>query len=425
MGMRTFIRDHYTDLRSITGEGNRRLLHAVQERFLPQLQIHEVPSGTRCLDWVVPPEWTCRSARLIAPDGKVVVDFAENNLHILNYSVPFTGTLSWDELEPHLHSLPQQPELIPYKTSYYHRTWGLCLAENVKKTLPRKGQYRVEIDTELNEHGSLTYGEWFLPGESEQEIFFSTHICHPRLAIDNLSSVAALAELGRRLSLKGRPRLGIRMVFVPGTIGPVVWLASRAGWEVQPPAFAYVLALAGAPGPLHLKEPGPGRQTSFLQAKALAEAQGTYEILPYEPYGYDERQYNTLGPGFQAVRIGRANYGGYPQYHTSADDLDLLSEEGLNNTLSYLEALVDACQDSTRYTSLVRAGEPQYSRHGAFEALPAAWPDKRQREQAMYWLMSHAQRSLLTEIEAHSGLPMAALQAVADVLVQKGLLAEE
>jgi aminopeptidase-like protein len=326
-------------------------------------------------------------------------------------------------LEPHLHSLPNQPDLIPYKTSYYKRTWGLCLADIVKKSFPREGLYTVDIDTTLNEKGYLTYGEWFLPGETEEEVFFSTHICHPQLAIDNLSSVAVLAELGKRLSTGPKRKLGIRIVLVPGTIGPLVWLSRNLQYRKHAPAFAFVLALAGAAGPLHLKHPGPGKQTNMLMAQQVGTATNRPVInLPYEPYGYDERQYNTLGPAFGAVRIGRANYNGYPEYHTSADNMALLSDRGLLDTLAYLEDLVEACQKTKRYTSTVRAGEPQYSRHGAFEMLPGLWPAKREREQALYWLMSHANNSLLQEIATESGLPLPLLEAVAGMLVQKSLL---
>jgi len=423
MELRAFIETHYPDLRSITGQGNRRLLEAVRQTFLPDMHVHEVPSGTQVLDWVVPPEWNCRSARLWDPAGNLVIDFALHNLHVLNYSAPFTGSISWAELEPHLHSLPAAPELIPYKTSYYHRTWGLCLADTVKQALPRNGLYRVEIDTTLNDAGTLTYGEWYLPGETDGQIFLSTHICHPRLAIDNLSSVAALAALGKQLAAGPRGKLGIRILLVPGTIGPVAWLARNPTFQQQAPAFAYVLALAGAPGPLHIKDPGPGPDTSLYLAHATANATNRpFTALPYEPYGYDERQYNTTGPAFGAVRIGRANYNGYPAYHTSADTPALLSDAGLADTIKYLQDLIVTCQATPRYTSLVPAGEPQYSRHGAFAALPALWQDKNQREQAMYWLMSQAKQSILQDISAKSNLPIDCLQTVAHMLVEKSLL---
>ena len=426
MSMLDLIRDLYPDLRSITGEGNRRLLRYVKEHFLPELMIHEVPSGTKCLDWVVPPEWNCRAARLTAPDGKVVADMDTHNLHLLNYSIPFTGEVTWDELERHLYTAPDHASLIPYRTSYYYRDWGFCVTDKVKRNLPREGVYRVEIDSTLDEAGSLSYGEWFLPGETDQEIFISTHICHPQLAIDNLSSVAVAAELGCRLANQERGRLGVRILFVPGTIGPVVYLSRNKGWDVAPPAYSFVLALAGAHGLIHLKPPGPGRQTNFNIAKDTVRATGrSFTALPYEPYGYDERQYNTLGPHFQAARIGRANYGGYPEYHTSGDTPALVSSNNLSDTLHYLQDLVTACQESRRYTSAMRMGEPQYSRYGAFEAIAKVWPERFEREQAMYWLMNHADHSPLVDIVQVSKLPLEAVEAVARVLVGLGLLMED
>lgn len=419
-----FVRSHYADLRSITGEGNRRLLRAVQAHFLPEMHLHEVPSGTPCRDWTVPPEWNCRSARLWDPAGNLVVDMTQHNLHVLNYSIPFAGELNWSELEPHLHSLPDKPGLIPYKTSYYRRDWGLCLPHAVKEALPRTGTYRVEIDVTLDDQGSLSYGEWFLPGHTADEVLLSAHICHPQLAIDNLSSVAVLAALGRQLAQAGPQRLGVRILLVPGTIGPVVWLSRNPKYLAQPPAYAFVVALAGAPGPLHLKQPpGQGHQHSWALARHTAETtQRPFNTLPYEPYGYDERQYNTLGPAMQAVRIGRANYGGYPAYHTSADDLSLLSAEGIADTLAYLQDLLAACQAQPRYTSQVRHGEPQYSKHGAFEAIGHVWPDRHAREQALYWLMSHADATPLPALAQQSGLPLHLLELVAEALVAIGLL---
>ena len=420
----------YPILRSITGDGNRKTLRIIQEQ-VPSLVIHEVPSGTQCLDWTVPPEWNCRSARLYDPTGKVVVDMADHNLHVLNYSTPFSGEVSWDELEQHLFSLPDKPDLIPYRTSYYVRNWGFCLADNVKQALPRHGKFRVEIDSSLDENGSLTYGEFFLPGETEDEVMISVHICHPQLAIDNLSAVA----VATKLAAEARPSYqGLRIVFLPGTIGPIVWMSrnlEKVGVDGQLNKI-WVLALAGLAGQIQIKHPDkvhirPGNVDSIIGPEVIAAKEIGLEavIMPYEPYGYDERQYNTPDSYVPAVRLGIADYEGYPEYHTSADNLTSLNEHALKEFYLFMVQLLSATFEGNRYNDYrpaVGLGEPQYGKHGVYERLPALWPNKREREMAMFWLCSRLDSHTISKIAYDSGLPTLLLVRVAAMLVEVGLL---
>jgi aminopeptidase-like protein len=287
--MHGFMAELFPLFRSITGEGLRETLRAIARKI--PLELVEVPSGTAAFDWTVPPEWTVRGARLETVEGDVVADIRSSNLHLMHYSVPIDELVRLGELRAHIHTLPDHPDWIPYRTSYYAENWGFCLAESVARRLTAPA-YRVRIDTTLAP-GSLSYGECLLPGEVTDEFLISVHACHPSLANDNLSGIAVATELARRLAGRGR-RLSYRFLFIPGTIGSIVWLSRSA--EILPRIrHGLVLSCLGDPAPFTYKQSRRGAAPiDRMAAHVLGRHRG--RIRPWVPWGYDERQYGS--PGF-------------------------------------------------------------------------------------------------------------------------------
>jgi aminopeptidase-like protein len=310
--------------RSITGAGLRETLGVLRRRI--PLEIHEVPSGTRVLDWTVPKEWNIRDAYIRGPSGGKVVDFGRSNLHVVSYSVPVRATMPLAELKGHLHTLPDHPDWIPYRTSYYREDWGFCLSHRDLQAL-EDGDYEVVIDSTL-ENGSLTYGELVLEGRRRDEVLISAHACHPSLANDNLSGVALAAILAG--SLAGEPRaLSYRFLFIPGTIGAITWLARNEG-RTRGIKAGLVLAGLGDRGRLTYKRSRRGcADVDRAAGLVLGQSSPPGRILEFSPYGYDERQYCSPGFDLPVGRLSRTPFGDYPEYHTSADDLDFVSAESL------------------------------------------------------------------------------------------------
>ncbi len=406
------IADLYPLLRSITGAGLRTTLERLREE-LPGMLIHEVPSGTPVLDWTVPPEWSVREAYVIGPDGRRVADVARHNLMLVNYSAPFRGELSLAELRAHLHSLPEMPDAIPYVTSYYTPTWGFCLPHRELESLP-DGVYQVVVDTDL-QPGSLSYGELVLPGQSEAEVLLSAHVCHPSLANDNLSAVSVLTELATRLA--ARPlRHTYRVLFAPGTIGALTFLA-RTPEARRRTGHGLVLAGMGDGGRLHYKRSRDGASIDRIVEHVLAGYEGSV-ILDFDPSGYDERQYGSPGVRMPVGRLGRTPHGQYPEYHTSADDLDFVSEAALAEALAALEDIVFVIENDLRYLNLFPDGEPQLGRRGLYQPT-----DTKQERAAVLWLLnlSDGDHSLL-DVAERSGLPFRAIAAARERLSEAGLL---
>lgn len=404
--------DLYPLLRSITGAGLRTTLERLREE-LPGMVIHEVPSGTPVLDWTVPPEWSVSEAYVIGPDGRRVADVARHNLMLVNYSAPFRGELTLAELRAHLHSLPAMPDAIPYVTSYYTPTWGFCLPHRELESLP-EGIYQVVVDTDLRP-GSLSYGELVLPGQSEAEVLLSAHVCHPSLANDNLSAVSVLTELATRLA--ARPlRHTYRVLFAPGTIGALTFLAGTPEAR-QRTRHGLVLAGMGDGGRLHYKRTRDGASIDRIVEHVLALYEGSV-ILDFDPSGYDERQYGSPGVRMPVGRLGRTPHGQYPEYHTSADDLDFVSEAALAEALKALEEIVFVIENDLSYLNLAPEGEPQLGRRGLYQPT-----DTQQERAAVLWLLnlSDGDHSLL-DVAERSGLPFRAVAGARDRLVEAGLL---
>jgi aminopeptidase-like protein len=439
--MRELIDELYPLCRSITGDGVRRTLE-ILGRLIP-IETTEVPSGTPAFDWTVPDEWNVRDAWIRGPDGSRVVDFRRHNLHLLNYSEPVHATLGLAELEPHLHSLPEQPDLIPYRTSYYRRTWGFCLPDRQRRQLAA-GDYEVRIDSTL-EPGHLTYGEHVVAGESDDEILVSCHVCHPSLANDNLSGIAVTTHLARLLARRPR-RFTYRFLFIPGTIGSIVWLARNES-RVDRIRGGLVAANLGDPGDFHYKRSRRGDGAiDHAVVRALEESGEPYRVEDFVPYGYDERQYCSPGFDLTVGSLTRTPYGRYPEYHTSADDLDFVHDDelaaSLEMYLAALEILVAEAPDAgaaagAEAVPVERAPgpgrilvsthprcEPQLGRRGLYGSLGGSEAG-REEQLAMLWVLNLADgRHSLTDMARRSGLELATVERVAGRLEEAGLLVE-
>lgn len=399
--------------RSISGDGVRQSLAVVAES-LP-LEVHEVASGTTAFDWTVNDEWNVRDA-YIARDGVRVVDFRENNLHLVSYSEPVRASMTLDELRPHLFSLPDHPDRIPYRTSYYRRDWGFCLRHRDLVRLT-EGTYDVVVDSTLGP-GSMTYGEVLLPGEVSDDVLISAHVCHPGLANDNLSGIAVATEVFRALAQRPH-RLSYRLLLAPGTVGSVLWLSRNA--EVVPRVrHGLVLTGLGGPGPLTYKRTRHGHRSVDAAALDVVGRRGG-DLLDYSPYGYDERQFGALGFDLAVGRLSRTPHGEYPEYHTSADDLGFVHDDRLEEAVDAVLEVLALLDADPGYRNASPYGEPQLGRHGLYPSMggQAAGDEV----MSMLWLLGLADGATgLLGIAERSGVSVDRLAASAERLAGAGLL---
>lgn len=405
--------------RSITGDGVRATLKHLG-REIP-LTLHEVPSGTPVLDWTVPREWTLRDAYIANARGERVVDVRRSTLHVVGYSVPVRARMSLDELRPHLHTLPEHPAWVPFRTSYYRESWGFCLSHDDLVRLP-DGEYEVVIDATLAD-GSLTYGECLLPGERPDEILVSTHCCHPALANDNLSGLALATALAKRLA-GCRTRYSYRFLFVPGTIGSITWLARNEA-DVHRIKHGLVVVCVGDPGRLTWKRTRRGgTELDRAVEHVLRQSGKDHEIVDFFPWGYDERQYSSPGFDLPVGSLSRTPHGRYPEYHTSADDLAFVRPESLADSLAtYLEVLA-VLEGNRRYVSTNPKGEPQLGRRGLYRAVGGH--SGTPKELPMLWVLNQADgEHTLLDVAQRSKLPFKEIRAAADALENAGLLVED
>jgi aminopeptidase-like protein len=402
----------YPLCRSLTGDGLRETLRRLQ-RLVP-LTLHEVPTGTAVFDWTVPKEWNIRDAWVKNIRGQRVIDFQRSNLHVVSYSAPVRRHMSFAELRPHLHTLPDSPDWIPYRASYYTETWGFCLSQRQLDTL-EDGDYEVCIDSTL-EPGSLTYGELLVPGESSDEVLISCHVCHPSLANDNLSGIAIAAHLGR--VLRSKPlRYSYRFLFLPGTIGPITWL-SRNEDAVPRIRHGLVLVCLGDAGRLTYKQSRRGDAPIDRAAAHVLRHAGDHEIQSFSPYGYGERQYCSPGFDLPVGRLSRTPHDCYPEYHTSADDLTFIRADRLAHSFAACLAIIDVLEHDRTYVNQHPKCEPQLGRRGLYREIGA-------EEMAILWVLnqSDGQHSLL-DIAERSGLEFEPVRRAAALLARHNLLKE-
>lgn len=416
-GLYRFAEALYPICRSISGDGIRRTLGMIQERI--PLQISEVPTGTTVFDWTVPKEWNIRDAYIRLPGGKKVLDFQKSNLHVLNYSAPMHATMSLSQLRPHLFTLSEHPDWIPYRTSYYKEDWGFCLSHNQMLAL-RDGEYEVCIDSTLAD-GHLTYGECYLPGRSTDEVLISCHACHPSLANDNLSGLTVATSLAQLLSEQDR-RYSYRFLFIPGTIGAITWLARNRETAARI-RHGLVLTCLGDNSSFHYKKSRRGdSEIDRAAAHVLHHESESPEILEFSPYGYDERQYCSPGFNLAVGCLMRSVWGTFPEYHTSADNLEFIHPAQLAESLRICAAIFEVLEQNQRFRNLNPYCEPQLGRRDLYRTTGgrAIGPEINAR----LWVLnlSDGEHSLL-DIAERSGMRFSVISEAATLLYENGLLA--
>ena len=416
--MHAFIARLFPICRSITGGGVRKTLRLVQDRI--PIQVHEVPTGTQVFDWTVPKEWNIRDAWVKDSSGQRLIDFYEHNLQVVNYSSPVRQRMRLAELKEHFHTLPERPEWIPYRTTYYEENWGFCLCENQLAKFDHDQEYDVCIDSSL-EDGYLTYGECLLPGEESAEVLMSCHVCHPSLANDNLSGIAVAVELARYLA-KSSHRYSYRFVFIPGTIGSITWLAQNA--EVIPKIHhGIVLTCLGDAGSMSYKRSRQGQaeiDRAFIHV--LRHSGDPHTVLDFVPYGYDERQYCSPGINLPVGCLMRSRHNEFVEYHTSADNLEFVQPWALADSLANCLAAIDVLEYNRVYVNQKPRGEPQLGKRGLCKGLgPSA--DRRERELALLWVLNLSDgRHSLLDIAERANLPFALVRDASIALSKTDLL---
>jgi aminopeptidase-like protein len=401
--------------RSLSGDGVRRTLEVVGERA--PLQIVEVPTGTRVLDWTVPSEWNIRAGWIAAPDGTRVVDFDDNSLHVLGYSTPVDAILPLAELREHVFTDPDRPDVVPYRTSYYAERWGFCMSHRTLESLP-DGDYHAFIDATLTD-GSITYGECVVPGSGDADVLLSTYVCHPQLANDNLSGVVVLATLAEHL----RPmslRHTYRFLFAPATIGPIAWLAANEA-RLGRIAHGLVVSCVGDPGPFTYKRSRRGDAEIDRAAEhVLATSAEPHSVRDWIPWGGDERQYCSPGFDLPVGVLSRTPADEFPEYHSSADDLDFVRSEALARSFRMYLDVIDVLERNATYENLNPRGEPQLGRRGLYRSVGGGTS----RELALLWVLNLSDGSTsLLDIARRADLPFATIRAAADALLEHDLLA--
>jgi len=400
----------YPIYRSITGAGLRQTLKIIQEQ-LP-LEIHEVASGTKVFDWTVPKEWNIREAWVKNAKGERVIDFQNHGLHVVSYSVPIHVRLGFAELRNHLFTVPEHPDWIPYRTSYYKENWGFCLSENQLGQFPEDEKYEIYIDSSL-EDGHLTYGELHLEGEEDAEILISCHTCHPSLANDNLSGVAVAVHLARKLASVPR-RYSYRFLFVPGTIGAITWLARNES-VTQRIRHGLVLTCLGDSSHLTYKRSRRGdAEVDRAFAHILKHSSERHDVIDFFPYGYDERQYCSPGFDLPVGCVMRGRHGQFPEYHTSADDLKFVQPEALQDSFEKISAVLQLLEENRIYVNQNPKCEPQLGRRGLLGGSD---------DLSLLWVLNLSDgRHSLLDIAERANLPFSMIKDAATKLAGSDLL---
>ncbi len=404
--------------RSITGEGFRQSLDILRE-YLPELQIHHVPSGTKVFDWEVPLEWNIRDAYIIDPDGNKLCDFKENNLHIVGYSVPVDLDLSLAELQPHLYSLPNQPTAIPYITSYYKARWGFCLPHELREKL-KEGTYHVFIDSDLAP-GNLSYGELILPGEQREEIFFSTYLCHPSMANNELSGPVLATFLARWLKTIAERRFSYRIIIIPETIGSITYLSKNLAVMKQNIIAGFNLTCVG-----------DEMDYSYLSSRfgdTLADKVALHVLKhthpEFKPYtfmdrGSDERQYCSPGVDLPVCSMMRSKYHEYPEYHTSLDDLSFISPAGLSGSFAIYQKAIQCLEANEKLKGTVLC-EPQLGKRGLYPTISTKDTAKLVKNMMNILAYADGTRTSL-ELAELIGVPLWEILPTINTLIREGLL---
>lgn len=404
--------------RSITGDGVRQTLEILSE-YLPGLEVHEVPSGTPAFDWTVPREWAIRDAYIEDPAGKRIIDLRDSNLHVVSYSTHVDATMPLADLDSHLHSLPDQPDAIPYVTSYYNPTWGFCLTDRQRQELV-DGKYRVLIDSDLF-NGSLTYGELVLPGHSNKEVFISTYVCHPSLANNELSGPLISTALAMWLASLPDRRFTYRFVFVPETIGALTY-ASQNLKDLKDHVIAgFNLTCIGDDGDYSYLASRLGDTRVDAIGRHVVSLTERPVYYTYLDRGSDERTYCAPGIDLPLISLMRTRYGNYPEYHTSLDDLSVVTPTGLQGGLNLVRDCIEILEHDALYCSTV-LGEPQLGRRGMYHRMHSKTVADVILLRTHVLAYCDGQHSLF-DIATLLKRPFADVLSVAEELLEHGLLA--
>ena len=407
--------------RSLTGRGNRETLRVLSE--LVDLKIREVPSGTQCFDWIVPPEWNVNEAWIKDGSGKRIIDFAENNLHLLGYSEPYHGKLTFDELKSHLFTLPGQPDLVPYLTSYYKRRWGFCLSHHAFEKLDKNDIYEVFIDSSLDDNGSMTIGEAVIQGSSEKEILLSTYICHPSLANNELSGPLVCSFIYSRLKQKKNLRYTYRFVFIPETIGSIYLLSEKGEYFKEHLAGGFVVTCIGDPGRFTYKRSRKGNTLTDRAAEiVLKQTEESCKIIDFFPMGSDERQFCSPGFNLPVGSLMRTMYGEYQEYHTSADNKDFVSFEAMEQSINKYLEIIEVIENNAFFINTAPYCEPQLGKRGLYPLL-GAHKETSNAVKTMLWILNLSDGTNdLIDISNRSGIALKELIPVINKLMDNGLI---
>ena len=417
--MHQLITELFPICRSITGDGVAQTLNIIK-RDIP-LTIHKIPTKTKVFDWEVPKEWNIKDAYIMNSRGEKIVDFAKSNLHVVSYSVPVDRSVTLRVLKEHLHTLPEHPDWIPYRTTYYKEDWGFCMTHNEFKKLT-DDVYEVCIDSSLKD-GYLTYAEYCIPGETSEEVLISTHICHPSLCNDNLSGISVATFLAQELRRR-KLRYSYRFIFIPGTIGAITWLSMNES-RVKNIRHGLVAALLGSDGSFTYKRSALGNAEIDQVVEAVLKKRGVdHKIVDYSPYGYDERQFCSPGFNLPVGSLTRTSFGQYPEYHTSADNLELVKPGALEGSLQIYREVINMLESNKRYINTNPKCEPNLGKRGLYNMVGGDEEGK-DFQFALLWVLSlsDGNRSLL-EISKRSELDFDLISKAARELYEHQLLLE-
>lgn len=415
-GIETYFDRLFPICRSITGNGVRESLKIISE-VIP-LNVHEIPSGTQVFDWTVPKEWNIHDAYIIIPDGRKICDFKTHNLHVVNYSAPVHKKVSFEELKKHLHTLPHKPNAIPYVTSYYQENWGFCIAYDEFKTLPKSGEYEVFIDSTLT-NGSLTYADLLLPGESEEEVLLSTYVCHPSMANNELSGPLVAMFLYKKLAELTKRKYTYRFVFIPETIGALVYLHKHGDYLKTHCKAGYVITCIGDRGIFHYKQSKYGNTLADKAAiHTLKHSGKPFRILPFYPGGSDERQYCSPAFNLPVGSLMRTPYREFPEYHTSLDNKDFISFKALKESVEMYFDIMQTLELNDKYLNLYPYGEPQLGKRGLYTGNVS----REEVMQMMYILQYSDGQNDLIDIAERMKMNVKELNKVVELLVKHKLI---
>jgi len=413
------IRDLFPICRSITGNGVRETLRMINS-IIP-LEMKEVPSGTGVFDWVVPKEWNIKDAFIKDTRGNRIIDFHRSNLHVLNYSIPVKGNFKLDILKEHIFTIPDKPSWIPYRTSYYAEDWGFCMSHKQLQEM-KEDTYEVQIDSTLHD-GSLTYGEVYIKGKSSQEVLISTHICHPSLCNDNLSGIAVNTFLAESIR-SSDPYYSYRFIFIPGTIGAITWLSENEQ-HLQRIKYGIVTSLLGLDDLFTYKRTRSGNESIDKIAEHILKTTAVdHVVTDFIPYGYDETQFCSPGINLPVCSLSRIPYGQYPEYHTSADDLNLISVKALKDSFELLSKIVMHIEADRKYINLFPKGEPQLGKRGLYDNVGGR-NDSKEFQMALLWVLNFSDGShSLTDISIRSGISVELITEASALLQIHALIKE-